>query len=273
MTKILLTNDDGIDAEGLAALAAALSEHAEVIVVAPQDHQSCCGHGVTTHKPLKVDERRPGWFAINGLPTDCVRVGLLYLRLNPDWVISGINHGGNLGVDILMSGTVAAAREASLLGYRSVAISQYRHPAIEVPWSLSAARGVRAWTEIAARPLERLALWNINLPAVAPHECCDIQNRAIQYQAIQNQTVQNPEGRNHAIILDEDRNLELVDCHPEPMPLQFELQHGEEGILYRSNYQTRPRSDGTDVAVCFGGKITCSKLSATHFYQRAEIGP
>jgi 5'-nucleotidase len=262
MTKILLTNDDGIEAEGLASLAAALSEHAEVIVVAPQDHQSCCGHGVTTHKPLKVDERRPGWYAVNGLPTDCVRVGLLYLRLNPDWVISGINHGGNLGVDILMSGTVAAAREASLLGQKSVAISQYRHPAIEVPWSLSAARGVRAWTEIAARPLERLALWNINLPAVASRERGDIQNPANPTQAV----------NNRAIILDEDRNLELVDCHPEPMPLQFELQHGDEGILYRSNYQTRPRSDGTDVAICFGGKITCSKLSATHFYERAAVG-
>lgn len=262
MTKILLTNDDGIEAEGLAALASALSEHAEVIVVAPQDHQSCCGHGVTTHKPLKVDERRPGWYAVNGLPTDCVRVGLLYLRLNPDWVISGINHGGNLGVDILMSGTVAAAREASLLGYRSVAISQYRHPAIEVPWSLSADRGVRAWTEIAARPLERLSLWNINLPAVAPRERSDMKNQTNPTQAV----------NNRAIILDEDRNLELVDCHPEPMPLQFELQLGDEGILYRSNYQTRPRSDGTDVAICFGGKITCSKLSATHFYERAAVG-
>ncbi|MFN7318637.1 MAG: 5'/3'-nucleotidase SurE [bacterium] len=236
--RIFLTNDDGIEAEGLAAIAQVLSEHAEVIVVAPRDHQSCCGHGVTTTRPLQVIEQRPGWYSVDGLPADCVRVGLLHLQIKPDWVVSGINHGGNLGVDILMSGTVAAAREASLLGYRSFAISQYRNPAVHVPWELSALRGWGALQRIMHRSLERHWLWNVNLPAIAS-------------------------SRLAAPWSEEDWHIEIVDCVPEPEPLSFQLEPSELGLVYRSNYQKRPRSEQTDVAHCFGGKITCSKLTAT----------
>lgn len=235
--RILLTNDDGIEAEGLAAIARVLSEQAEVIVVAPRDHQSCCGHGVTTARPLQVVEQRPGWFAVDGLPADCVRVGLLHLQLKPDWVVSGINHGGNLGVDILMSGTVAAAREASLLGFKSLAVSQYRNPTVDVPWDLSALRALDAWRRIMHRPLEKHQLWNINLPAVA------------------SSSVSAP-------WPPEDWQIDLVDCLPEPEPLTFHLEPSDSGLVYRSNYQKRPRSESSDVAHCFGGKITCSKLSA-----------
>jgi len=236
--RILLTNDDGIDAEGLAAFAEVLSQHADVVVVAPLDHQSCCGHGVTTTRPLQITQHRDRWYSVDGLPADCVRIALLHLGLKPDWVLSGINHGGNLGVDILMSGTVAAAREASLIGYKSLAISQYRNPTIHVPWELSALRALSAWQSIVDRPLERFGLWNINLPAVA-----SVQESAPW-----------PE---------EDRRIEIVDCLPEPQPLDFHLEPSESGLIYRSNYQLRPRSEMSDVAHCFGGKITCSKLSAT----------
>jgi len=239
--RILLTNDDGIEAEGLAAFAEVLSQHAEVTVVAPLDHQSCCGHGVTTTRPLQIAKHRDQWYSVDGLPADCVRVGLLHLRLEPDWVLSGINHGGNLGVDIMMSGTVAAAREASLIGYKSLAISQYRNPKIHVPWELSALRALTAWQFIAKRPLERFALWNINLPAVASSQ----------------ESAPRP---------GDDGRIEIVDCLPEPQPLDFHLEPSESGLVYRSNYQMRPRSAISDVAHCFGGKITCSKLSATHPY-------
>lgn len=236
--RILLTNDDGIEAEGLAAIAQRLSEHAEVTVVAPRDHQSCCGHGVTTSRPLQVVEHRRGWYSVDGLPADCVRVGLLHMQLKPDWVVSGINHGGNLGVDILMSGTVAAAREASLLGYKSLAVSQYRNPTVHVPWELSALRAVGVWQSLMQRPLERHTLWNINLPAVAG-------------------------GVESAPWPVKDWQMEIVECPPEPEPLNFHLEPSELGLVYRSNYQLRPRSEQTDVAHCFGGKITCSKLVAT----------
>lgn len=238
--RILLTNDDGIEAEGLAAIAEVLSGHAEVIVVAPRDHQSCCGHGVTTTRPLQIEEHRAGWYAVDGLPADCVRVGLLHLQLQPDWVVSGINHGGNLGVDILMSGTVAAAREASLLGYRSIALSQYRNPTVHVPWELSAQRALSAWQRIEQRELERHTLWNVNLPAVASNS-------------------------SSPPFSESDCHIEMIDCHPEREPLNFHLEPSDMGLVYRSNYQLRPRSERSDVAHCFGGKITCSKLFAHQF--------
>ncbi len=115
--QILLTNDDGIDAEGLQSLARELSGVGKVIIVAPARGCSCCGHSVTTASPLVVREVREDQFAVEGWPADCVRVAIHHLKLEPDWVLSGINHGGNLGVDILMSGTVAAAREASCTAF------------------------------------------------------------------------------------------------------------------------------------------------------------
>jgi 5'-nucleotidase len=114
---ILLCNDDGIEAEGLAALRRAASQlfpEARIFTVAPATGMSQVGHRVTTHEPIPVTRLGERDWAVTGTPADCVRVALAHLlQVRPDWVFSGINHGGNLGQDIYISGTVAAAREAA----------------------------------------------------------------------------------------------------------------------------------------------------------------
>jgi 5'-nucleotidase len=123
--SILLTNDDGIDAEGIRVLETALQGVANLIVVAPSSERSAVSHGLTFRTPLDYQEINPTRYALNGTPADCVIFALRKLFVHfPDLVISGINHGANLGDDIMYSGTVAAAREASRHGVPALAISQ-----------------------------------------------------------------------------------------------------------------------------------------------------
>lgn len=125
MKRILISNDDGIDSEGIAALAVALSAVGEVTVVAPEREQSAASHSLTLHKPLRIYERGALRYAVSGTPTDCVCMGIHHLMpAAPDIVVSGINRGANLGDDVTYSGTVSAAMEGTLLGVPSVAISQ-----------------------------------------------------------------------------------------------------------------------------------------------------
>ncbi len=122
--NILVTNDDGIGAAGIKALAAALQELGNVTVVAPDRERSAVGHSLTLHSPLRVFELREGWYAVDGTPTDCVNMGIhSLLPTPPDLVVSGVNHGGNMGDDVTYSGTVAAAMEANLMGIPSLAVS------------------------------------------------------------------------------------------------------------------------------------------------------
>jgi len=122
---ILVTNDDGVHAVGLGALADALAPLGEVYVVAPDREQSAVGHALTLHRPLRVDRLGERRFAVNGTPSDCVNLGVLGLLPEPPvLVVSGINHGSNLGDDVTYSGTVSAAMEGTLLGIPSVAVSQ-----------------------------------------------------------------------------------------------------------------------------------------------------
>lgn len=123
---VLLSNDDGIGAEGLQMLASAVRPFAqEVVVVAPREEQSSRSHAITLGRPLEVEEHRPHWYSVNGTPVDAVLVGMFGLLPRwPDLVISGINHGHNLGEDVFYSGTVAAAREAAIYGIPAIAISQ-----------------------------------------------------------------------------------------------------------------------------------------------------
>ena len=121
---ILVTNDDGIDAPGIAVLAESLKDVGEVWVFAPDRQQSAVGHGVSLHKPLRVCEVAKQWFSVDGTPTDCVMLAVRQLLgRRPDIVMSGINQGANLGDDVTYSGTVAGAFEGMLLGIPSVAIS------------------------------------------------------------------------------------------------------------------------------------------------------
>src|SRR5690554_6164581 len=127
--KFLVTNDDGIHAEGLIQLAASLATLGDVTVVAPDSERSATGHAITMHFPLRVREvKLPGpkvqAYAVDGTPADCVKLGIdELLDERPDFVFTGINRGANLGTDVLYSGTVSAAIEGCIMGVRSAAFS------------------------------------------------------------------------------------------------------------------------------------------------------
>ncbi len=129
--KILISNDDGILANGIRALIEALAPHHDVYVVAPDRERSAAGHSLTLHTPLRVEEVDPKYGArrcwmTTGTPGDCVKLAInaiLSPEEKPDLVISGINHGPNLGADILYSGTVSCAMEGAMMGYPSIATS------------------------------------------------------------------------------------------------------------------------------------------------------
>ncbi len=127
--QLLLTNDDGIDAQGLCSLAQAMGDTADVFVVSPELERSAMSHAITMHKPLHADlvspfeGARKAW-RINGTPSDCVKLGVeILMPSKPDLVLSGVNHGTNLGRDIYYSGTVSAAMEGMFLGIPSIALS------------------------------------------------------------------------------------------------------------------------------------------------------
>ena len=120
----MVTNDDGIHSHGLIILADTLQSIADVWVVAPDREMSAASHSLTLHKPLRVKEITHQRYTVNGTPTDCVNLGVnSVLKMKPDLIVSGINKGGNLAGDIVYSGTVAAAREGTMLGIPSFAIS------------------------------------------------------------------------------------------------------------------------------------------------------
>jgi len=123
--NILVTNDDGYYSEGIKALAAELRKFASVFVVAPDREQSASSHSLTLNRPLRVQKISDGWYAIDGTPTDSVMIAvhLFFKRKRPDLIISGINHGPNMGDDVTYSGTIAAAIEGSYLRIPSIAVS------------------------------------------------------------------------------------------------------------------------------------------------------
>ncbi|MGF1763097.1 5'/3'-nucleotidase SurE [Aliivibrio kagoshimensis] len=123
--KILISNDDGIFAEGMNTLANALSDIAEIVIVAPDRNRSGASNSLTLENPLRVREIEKNRYSVQGTPTDCVHFALNELMKDdhPDLVIAGINHGANLGDDVLYSGTVAAAMEGHFLGIPSIAVS------------------------------------------------------------------------------------------------------------------------------------------------------
>ena len=161
---ILVTNDDGIQAPGILALAAALRELGQVTVVAPDRERSAVGHSLTLHSPLRVFELRDGFYAVDGTPTDCVNMGIhSLLPIRPDLVVSGINHGPNLGDDITYSGTVAAAMEATLMGIPAIAVSlaTFDHGG---HFPAAAAVAVRVARQVMANGLPTDTFLNVNVP-------------------------------------------------------------------------------------------------------------
>src|SRR6185436_16890025 len=166
--KLLLTNDDGIDAPGLEALLNAARTLGDPIVVAPAGAQSGVSHAVTWHEGVRIEPRGEKRFAIHGTPADCTRLGLMTLVPDAKWVLSGINHGGNLGADVHYSGTVAAVREAVLHGWPGVAVSQYRKKEREYDWARVSTWVARVLADLMAGPPEAGTFWNVNVPHLAP---------------------------------------------------------------------------------------------------------
>lgn len=226
--KFLLTNDDGIDAPGIEALESAASRLGEVVVVAPDTELTGCSHRVTSHLPLHANERSPGHYAIDGTPADCVRLGLMHLAKDADWVLSGVNDGANLGVDLLMSGTLAATREATLLGRSAIGLSHYRRSRRAIDWPAATDAAERVLRELLAKAPTPRTYWNVNFPAV---------------------------------LTDGEPDIVYCDVDQNPLPVEYRL----DGSSYRycGAYPMRKRKKGTDVDVCFSGSLSVSLVNAT----------
>lgn len=169
--RILICNDDGIEAPGiklLARIAHQLSR--DVWVVAPEQEQSGASHSLTLHRPLRVRRLGPRRFAVDGTPTDCVLLGVdaVLKGKRPDLVLSGINSGGNMGEDVTYSGTVAAAMEASLLGLKAIALSQHMSEDRKVDWSTAAEWAPKVIRRLARLPWPRETFYNVNFPQLTP---------------------------------------------------------------------------------------------------------
>jgi 5'-nucleotidase len=241
---LILTNDDGIDAPGIKALLKAVNKlgisdwqvanekypasttKVPIIVAAPKDHLSGCGHQVTTTRPIYVQRRSDTEYAIAGTPADCVRIALTHICNNVQFVLSGINAGGNLGVDAYISGTVAAVREAAMHGIPGVAVSHYRKGKLNVDWDVAARWTANVLADLFNRPLEAGTFWNVNLP--------------------------------HLLLGEPDP--EVVFCQPctKPLPINYRIEGDE--FYYAGVYQQRDRTPGSDVDVCFSGKIAVTQL-------------
>jgi len=225
--RLVLTNDDGVEAPGLAALFRAARTCGDTLIVAPADAQSGVGHQLTTQAPLRVAALDADRFRVDGTPADCTRLALTELAPDAAWLLAGINQGGNLGADVYTSGTVAAAREAALLGRRAIALSQYIGRSRTVDWDLSARRAEHVLRLLLDRPLEPGHFWNVNLP--------------------------HPDGD-----LDE---VPIVFCGLDTRPHGVRYRREGDLFVYAGDYHARPRQAGRDVDVCFGGRIAVTRVS------------
>jgi 5'-nucleotidase len=193
--RILLSNDDGYFAPGLAHLADALADLGEVVVVAPERDRSGASNSLTLDRPLAVRRSANGFMFVNGTPTDCVHLAVTGLLEGlPDLVVSGINLGANMGDDTIYSGTVAAATEGFLLGIPSVALSLTSKAGRNFPTAARVARDlVRRFQ---TQPIEHPVLLNVNVPDVpfATLEGTDITRLGKRHKAEGVVKVENPRG-------------------------------------------------------------------------------
>ncbi len=175
--KILLTNDDGIYAEGLWAMQRALSRRHDVSVVAPDTERSAIGHSITLHNPLRISKVKTngGWgYAVNGTPADCIKLAVLeILETPPDLVVSGINPGSNVGINLNYSGTVSAAKEAAIMGVPAVAVS--KDPPCRHEYGMAADFVASLVTQIVERGLPAATFLNVNVPGCAPEEIAGVR--------------------------------------------------------------------------------------------------
>lgn len=224
--KCIVTNDDGIDAPGLDVLTEIVRRFGESVVVAPLNPQSGVGHRVTTRRPIPVERRAANRIAVDGTPADCVRIALKVIAPDADWVFAGINPGANLGSDVYNSGTVAAVREAALLGCSALAISQYIARDAAIDWEMTGHHAASVLPDLVKRPLPEAHFWNVNLP----HPLTDRSPRPV------------------------------VVCDMDPHPHRYVYREEGESLVYEGTIHERPRAPGCDVAVCFGGRVSATCL-------------
>lgn len=224
--KLLLTNDDGIDAPGLQALREAAHAVGQPTIAAPLSERSGAAHRVTTAAPIQLKTRHEQAYAIDGTPADCVRLGLFSLVPDAAWVLSGINSGGNLGADVHHSGTVAAVREAVVHGRPGIAVSHYKRKNSEIDWNRAVRWTIPLLKDLMERPYEAGTFWSINLPDLPPGVAAP----------------------------------EAVFCALDPNPLPLDYVREGDAFYYSGNYHHRRRNPGSDVDVCFGGKIAITLI-------------
>ncbi len=167
LDRILLTNDDGIDAPGLAVLADIAAELAdEVWVVAPQHDQSGVSHAISLHHPLRVVEEGERRYAVTGTPGDCVVMGVCYLMKDapPDLILSGVNRGANLGMETVFSGTVGGAMTGMMLGIPAIGLSQTFSDRERVPWDVARTLGAGVIRQLLAIGWNADTCLNVNFP-------------------------------------------------------------------------------------------------------------
>jgi 5'-nucleotidase len=230
---ILVSNDDGIVADGVKALAEAMQGlDDEVWVVAPEAEQSATSHAISIHRPLRIRQVRERWYAVDGTPTDCSYIALNHLLKGrrPRLMVSGINHGPNLADDVTYSGTVAAAMEASILGIPAIAFSLVSRERFEFG---PAARFARALVSAAlGQELSPNMLLNVNIPLGEPrgYEVTRLGKHSYGYGVVEKV---DPRGRKyywiggneyqHEDIAGSDCNAVLRDRLVSVTPLQLDL--------------------------------------------------
>lgn len=232
----LLTNDDGIHAPGIAALerAVLMLPGATCTLVAPDVERSQCGHRVTTHEELFSERVGENRFAVTGTPADCVRIALFALGVKPDFVLSGVNAGGNMGQDLYISGTCAGAREAAYNDLPAVALSHYLVSGLKVDWERTTRWVADILRELIAEPVGKGegGYWNVNLPHLPP-EKSELPPRVL-----------------------------TVPCRA-PLKVAFDTvaeSGGRSSHRYTARYAERPVEVGSDVEACFGGKVAVSRV-------------
>ncbi|MDK2821859.1 MAG: 5/3-nucleotidase [Clostridia bacterium] len=212
--KILVTNDDGINAPGIKALSNALASIADVIVIAPEKERSAIGHGITMHKPLRVNEvpwEKPinKGLAINGTPADCVKLGLdALLNEPPCLVISGINWGENLGTDVLYSGTVSGAIEGCINGFSSIAVSLTAKK--DLDFTFAAKFTKRLAQLIINHNLPAGTMLNVNIPSIPTNEIKGVVVTRLGRRRYTNTISlrRDPRGRNYYWLAGEVENID-----------------------------------------------------------------
>lgn len=258
--RILVSNDDGIHADGLRALTEAVEGLGEIWVVAPEHEQSASSHAISLHRPLRIKQMGERRFAVDGTPSDCSYVAINHLLRGqkPVLMVSGINHGANLADDVTYSGTVAAAMESSLLGVPAIAFSLVsREPFDFGP----AARFARRFAEaVLAQRVQGRVLLNVNIPGgvdVTEYAVTQLGKHSYGYEVVENV---DPRGRKyywiggtnfqHEDIPGSDCNAIFREKRISVTPLHLDLTEYTQLDLVRSfpvrDFQQAPGTGGPD---------------------------